>query len=81
MIAQTTIPLPIWDAKKYHWKVFLKGTFESLPGCPNWLYETIRQLRTSGQTRNDIVYIIQAKNYQYAVIIGNDDIQVLSKKK
>lgn len=81
MNIQTTIPLVIWDAKKFHWKVLVQGKFETLSGCPNWLYEMIRQLKDSGQTQEDAIPIIVASKYQYAIKFAGDTVQVYSKKK
>jgi hypothetical protein len=77
---QTTVPMAVWDAKKFHWKLFLQGEFESLKGCPNWLYETIRQIKTSGQVQEDTIYIVAAHRYQYAMKFTGTNIQIYSKQ-
>lgn len=81
MGVHTTIPLAIWDAKKFHWKLYLQGKCESLSGCPNWLYEMIRQIKNSGQAQEDSIPVIIARKYQYAVQFKGDTIQIYSKKK
>jgi len=81
MNVQTTIPSVIWDAKKFHWKMFLQGKFESLSGCPNWLYEAIRQIKNSGQAQEEIIHVIDGGKHQYAVRFAEDAIQIYSKKK
>jgi hypothetical protein len=78
----STIPANIWDAKKFHWKLILKGDISSLSGCPNWLYEKIRQIKDSGQSSDKDIQVISNKNFQYAIIILPDNkIVVYSKKR
>ena len=79
MTLQTTIPTRIWDAKKFHWKLYLQGKFDTISGCPNWLYEEIRQLKESGQTLSDIIYITSKGKHQYAVKLVDDTIQIYTK--
>jgi len=82
MDIQTTIPLPIWDTKKFHWKLFLQGKLDSLSGCPNWLYEVIRQIKDSGQAQKDTIQVIMIGKSQYAIKFEEEDlIQVYSKKR
>jgi hypothetical protein len=81
MNIKTTIPLSIWDAKKFHWKLFLQGKFESLSGCPNWLYEEIRQIKSSGQAQEDTIHVMEGGKYQYAVRFAEDAVQIYSKRK
>lgn len=81
MDTKTTISLAIWDAKKFQWKLSLQGQFESLNGCPNWLHESIRQLKSSGQVRDDTIHIMSANKHQYAVRFIGDTVQIYSKKK
>ena len=79
MEVMTTVPLAIWDARKFKWKPYLKGKLESLVGCPNWLYDSISQLTKSGQSK-DAINIFKGKKYQYAVQVNGEEIQVFSKK-
>lgn len=77
---KTTVPLAIWDAKKFHWKFYLEGNIESLIGCQKWLYEGIRQIKSSGQAQDNAIIIIGGKDYQYALKFAADNIQIYSKK-
>ena len=81
MNVQTSIPSAIWDPKKFHWKLLLHGKFESLNGCPNWLYERIRQIRTSGQAQDETIQVVLGSKYQYAVRFAGESIEIYSKKK
>ena len=81
MAVKTTVPSAIWDAKKFHWKLFVQGKFECLKGCPNWLYEAIRQIKESGQPQEGTVYILVGSKFQYAVRFAEDTVQVYQKKK
>jgi len=80
MEIKNTIPTVIWDAKKFGWKTYLKGKYDSLGGCPNWLYETIRRISASGQSQTDSIQIVEGGKYQYAIQFLNDDILIYSKK-
>jgi hypothetical protein len=77
---KTTIPAAIWDNKRFKWKSFLSGEYDSLKGCPNWLYTEIGNLISSGQS-HDNINIFNAKEHQYAVIINNKEVQIFSKKR
>ncbi|MDD5094220.1 MAG: hypothetical protein PHV74_07565 [Dehalococcoidia bacterium] len=80
MNTQTTIPASIWDAKKFHWKLFMKGNDDALPGCPNWLYEAIRQIKTSGQAQDDTIHLISSPKHLYAVKTEESTTLVYTKK-
>lgn len=77
----SAIPFSIWDAKKFHWNLFLQGTFESIHSCPNWLYQAILAIKNSGQTSNGTVFIFLGSKFQYAVRFVANSVEVYRKPK